>query len=91
MTMFFWSSLLAKGPTKEIRYCIWAVFDRLRCKADGSGTMSTMDVFFSVPRWSLYWPDRGLTGQMYDPDPSTGSKALSFLADGHFGLLWAIM
>lgn len=97
MTMFSWSSLLAKGPTKEICYYIWSVFDRLCCKADGSGTMSTMDTFFTVLRWSLYWlwrgqwPDRDWTGQMYDPDSSAGSKALSFLADGHFGLLWAIM
>ena len=59
--------------------------------------MSTMDMFFAVLRRSLYWlwrgqwPDRDWTGQMYDPDSAAGSKALSFLADGHFGLLWAIM
>ena len=94
MTMFSWSSLLAKGPTKEVCYYIWSVFDRLCCAADGSGTMAS---FFTVLRWSLYWlwrgqwPDRDWTGQMYDPDSSAGSKALSLLAEGHFGLLWAIM
>ena len=48
MTIFFGSSLLAKGPSKEIRYYIWSMFDRLCCKADGRGTMSTMDMFFTV-------------------------------------------
>jgi hypothetical protein len=28
---------------------------------------------------------------MYDPDSSAGSKAMSLLAGGHFGLLWAVM
>ena len=89
---FSWSSLLAKGPAKEVCFYIWSVFDRLCRQADGSGTMSTMDMFFTVPRWSLYWLwrgqwlDRDWTGQVYDFDFSAGSKASSCLADGHFGL-----
>ena len=55
MTMFSWSSFLAKGPKKEVCYYMWSVFDRSCCKADGRGTMSTMDMFFTVLRWSLYW------------------------------------
>ncbi len=50
MTMFSWSSLLAKGPTKEVCYYIWSVFDRLCCAADGSGTMEAgIDEFKSAP------------------------------------------
>ena len=89
-----WSSLVASGCTKATYFYIWGVFQSIITKTDNE---DTLDEFFKILRWSLYWlymgvwPDRNWNNKVYSTTSIAGQRAGTYLADGYFGVLWGIM
>jgi hypothetical protein len=95
MTLFSWTSLLSSGNTKDRMFCIWGCFDRLCKSGDCDGTLHQ---FFTILAWSFYWLFLGVwpnkawnSDEPYPANSEDAKRAGKPLANGFFGVLWAIM
>ena len=58
MLNFSWSSLAGLGSTRNTQFWVWGCFDKTSVK--GNTPQNTMQRFFKLLRWSLYWLWRGI-------------------------------
>lgn len=90
---FEWVSLVGHGTTTEAVLWIWGVF--LKAMLQGAG--GTLERFMKILKWSFYWlwlgkwPTHDYEGKKYPLSSEEGKKANTWLADGYYAVLWALM
>lgn len=90
---FEWLSLLGRGWGPARMFFIWGGFDKLLDISD-TGTLA---YFWKILAWSFFWllqgtwPTHDWQGNQYGPDTAEGQKAGTYLANGYFAIIWALM
>ena len=95
MDCLSWSSLLARASfAKHTSFVILFIFELMLLKSNG---VDTNDAIWGAVVWSLYWmyqgiwPDRDWTGRMYTAEDGWRYNIrLTPLAEGYFGVTWAV-
>ena len=89
---YSWCSVLGHGSTLDLHFYIYSVMERLETKV----APGTVNVIWQIIRWSLHWlalgkwPDRSWNGEVYPPGSADAERAGKDLANGFFGVLWAL-
>lgn len=81
----------------DFNFLIWFCYGTfVSAVGEGGVGEGTMALFFTILQWSLFWlwlglhPDKDWTGRLYTRDDPEFKLKLTDLADGFYGLLWAI-